>query len=91
MMTLSDVQPTVAWVQRVVTSTNLRPVIVEVARFAESFGLCEGMKDQRRQAFTKVCRQGASVNITVFNHLHSVGSALMLLNMLTEICRAIRQ
>ncbi len=57
MMTLSDVQPTVAWVQRVVASTNLRPVIVEVARFAESFGLCEGMKDQRRQVFTKVCRQ----------------------------------
>ncbi len=52
-MTLSDVQPTVAWVPRVVTSTNLRPVIVEVAGFAESFGLCEGMPDQRKQAFTK--------------------------------------
>ncbi len=63
-MTLSDVRPTASLVLQVVTSTNLHPVIVEVAGFAESFGLCEGMPDQRKQAFTKIFRQGASFNVT---------------------------
>ncbi len=37
------------------------------------------MPDQRTQAFMKVSRQGASVNVTEFSHLDSVGNASMLM------------
>ena len=72
------------FVFRFVTSTNLHPVMVEVAGFAESSGLCEGMPDQRKQAFTKVSRQGDSVNVTEFSHLDSVGNASMLMMQRTD-------